>query len=603
LWKYLRWYQFFGLHDELKSRMSEGTYTGNGADNRDLAVTGYKPNMVLVKNSSSATTGNRRSVWSTTESYGDLAGFPGDTPQTAANYIQALQSTGFQVGSGAYANESGATLYWFSFGGSTSGGGSSGSFKMAVGSYTGTGSTKVIGGLAFRPDLVWIKDSSTNAGVFRTSLMPGDLTFFSGSSSADLTGAITSLDSSGFSLGTNAAVNASSNTYYWQAFGNAYNPNTSSGSTDFAVGALVGNSTDNRDVTGMPFQPDLVIARKAVAGSTIFRTSEHVGDSSSTLSATSDGANMIQSFSADGFQLGNPTTLNTLSNVTYWISFKKGTNLSIGSYTGNGVADRDISTPGFQPDLVWIKHTSTQVPIQRSSSLSGDTSQGFTAMANVSDRIKSLTSTGFTLGTTGVNSSGNNYRYIAWRIPPSGSLGVGLVDSGGSTVSAPSFNLASLGFLFECSSTSGLIGQSSQRIRITNTTASPGWTLSIAPSAGTTALWKNAGNTQSYDFNDSTSSGCSDGADADSKGGRMTIDPSVGVLSAQSGCTNANTSLTTGTSFQEGVVDSITLLSASSSAQTNCYWDLTGVGVGQTVPAEQASDSYKLDLTVTVTAS
>jgi hypothetical protein len=127
--------------------------------------------------------------------------------------------------------------------------------------------------------------------------------------------------------------------------------------------------------------------------------------------------------------------------------------------------------------------------------------------------------------------------------------------------------------------------------------------LTIAATGGTTALWGNGGNTVQYDFNDTTTSGCADGADGDSKAGKMSIDASAGTLSPQSGCSNTNVSKGSSSTFNEGTTNSITLLSASASAGTNCYWELTGVGVGQTIPAQQASDSYSINLTVTITAS
>jgi len=577
------------------SKMSEGTYTGDGTDNRNLSVTGYKPSMVMIKNSSLA----RRAVWTAPEAQGDHSLYIGDNSPAGPNIIQALNADGFQLGNSAVTNESGATFYWFSFGGATSATNAAGSFKMAVGSYTGTGAVQSISELGFKPNLIF----ATNAAVLKTSVMPVDLTFYNGNGGADFSGGITSLDSDGFGLGTNAAVNSSGATYYWQAFGGAYNPDTSSGAVDFAVGAINGNGLDNRDINGLPFQPDLIIARKAATGTTSFRTSSHSGDSASSLATTSDGANLIQAFSSDGFQLGNPSTLNVSNNVTYWIAFKEGANLSIDGYTGNSVVDREITSPGFQPDLVWVKHTSTQTAVQRSSAMSGDSSQVFTAAANLSGRIKSFTPNGFTLGNTGVNGSGANYRYIAWKIPASGSLGVGVVDSGGTAVGSPSFNMNTLGFQFDCASTSGSLGVNSQRIRVSNTTSSPAWTLSIAATDGAAALWANAGNTKNYDFNDTTSSGCVDGADGDSNAGRMSIDASVGTLSPQAGCSSSNISQGAGSSFDEGITDSITLISASASADTDCYWDLTDAAIEQAIPAQQASDSYNINLTVTITAS
>jgi hypothetical protein len=186
-----------------------------------------------------------------------------------------------------------------------------------------------------------------------------------------------------------------------------------------------------------------------------------------------------------------------------------------------------------------------------------------------------------------------------------GTLTADTKDSNRVAVSNPSFTMGATSLSFDCQTTSGTIGSNSQRLYVDNPdVADAGWTLTVAATSGTTALWKNAGNTQSYDFNDSTSSGCSDGVDADSKGGRMTIDPSVGVLSADcSSCSTSNITKGSSASFDQGVTDSITLLNAASGSDDIGRWYLTGVNVNQTVPAEQAADAYTVNLTVTVTAS
>ena len=53
--------------------------------------------------------------------------------------------------------------------------------------------------------------------------------------------------------------------------------------------------------------------------------------------------------------------------------------------------------------------------------------------------------------------------------------------------------------------------------------------MSLAGSA-TTAVWDSAGT--DIDFNDAGGSGCTDGGDADSLGGQLTVDPSGGTLAA-----------------------------------------------------------------------
>ncbi len=187
---------------------------------------------------------------------------------------------------------------------------------------------------------------------------------------------------------------------------------------------------------------------------------------------------------------------------------------------------------------------------------------------------------------------------VTWN---NGVLNVDIVDSSGDSVANPSLTMSALSFSFTHQTSTGTLGTSSEKIRITNTTINPQWTLTIAPTEGSTAFWD--GSAADYDFND-PSPNASDGPDADSLGGQMTIDPSGATITPQPGCSTTGLSLGSSTAFNEGSVDSITLISAGSSAATNCYWDLTNVDVSQTIPPEQAvSSDYTLNMTLTITAS
>ena len=186
----------------------------------------------------------------------------------------------------------------------------------------------------------------------------------------------------------------------------------------------------------------------------------------------------------------------------------------------------------------------------------------------------------------------------------SGTLTTDIVDGSGASVSSPGVTLANAPVSFACQSSTGTLGTASQKMRVTNSTSNPAWTLSIAASS-TTATWSQATTTPTlfYDFNDP--GGCSDGADADTLGGQMTITPTSGTIAPQSGCSNTGVSLGSASAFSETgtVVSSITLMNASGSAGTNCYWELSGVGISQQIPGEQTIESYTIPLTVTIVAN
>jgi len=183
----------------------------------------------------------------------------------------------------------------------------------------------------------------------------------------------------------------------------------------------------------------------------------------------------------------------------------------------------------------------------------------------------------------------------------SGSLTVDIVDSGGSSVVSPTVDMDTSSLGFSCQSTAGVFGTSSERIRVENNTGGANWTLTVAATA-TTSVWSTG--SLYFDFNDANGvpNGCTDGGDTDSYAGQMSLNPSVGTLTPEGGCSSTGISKGSSSAFNQGSVDNITLLSASS-AETGCYWDFVGIDVAQQIPAEQQSGNYIIDLVVTITAS
>ena len=195
-----------------------------------------------------------------------------------------------------------------------------------------------------------------------------------------------------------------------------------------------------------------------------------------------------------------------------------------------------------------------------------------------------------------------SFAYNAF-VPAAGALSVDVVDASGVTVASPSLSMSATAASGLCQTTTGTLGVTAQKIRVNNTTLTPGWSLSIAATAGAAGSWSSGGAT--YDFNDPSggTAGCADGADADTLPGQLSVDPSASTITPQSGC--ATTGLTKGTAsaFSQAVADSITLANASVSAATNCFWDIASISLSQKVPELQPSGSYNLLMTVTIVAN
>lgn len=212
------------------------------------------------------------------------------------------------------------------------------------------------------------------------------------------------------------------------------------------------------------------------------------------------------------------------------------------------------------------------------------------------------------VGATGTYSTTARVGNAAWRGQIAAfkeaspiTLTVDMVDGSGATVTSPSVSMSSSSRSFSCQTVTGTLGASTQKIRVNNTTGNPAWTLSIAATSGATASW--SAGTPKYDFNDTTGSGCSDGADADTLAGDLTINPAAGSIAPLTGCTSTGVTLGTSAAFNQGTVDAVTLATGSSSAAINCYWDFTGISLSQTVPATQAAGAYSLGMTLTITAN
>lgn len=187
------------------------------------------------------------------------------------------------------------------------------------------------------------------------------------------------------------------------------------------------------------------------------------------------------------------------------------------------------------------------------------------------------------------------------EIKTTGALSFDIVDAAGATVASPNYGFGSMYQTTVCQATTGTMGTATQKIRITNTAASNGWSASIAASGGPTSMWSRTGGGQNYDYNDPSGSpaGCNSGSDGDGLVGQLRLNPTAATITPQSGCTTTGVSKGSSAGFVQTTTDALTLAYASSSAQTGCYWDITGIGMTQQIPANQPSGAYTIDMTMT----
>jgi hypothetical protein len=199
-------YHYLALTKE-SGALVTGTYTGDDTFGR-LMVVGFKPDLVLLVTESGA--GISRGCIKPSTLAGDAAFYAGYASVT--DCIEALVADGFQVKENG--NKAGSIYHYVALRNMAE--------KFQVGTYQGTGTDYTnVGAVGFSPSAVWIKNATASEqyAVFRQHSQLGDLSdgmyAHDGPTGPDL---VQVLQADGFQVGTNAAVNATGNTYHYMAF-------------------------------------------------------------------------------------------------------------------------------------------------------------------------------------------------------------------------------------------------------------------------------------------------------------------------------------------------------------------------------------------------
>jgi hypothetical protein len=293
------------------------------------------------------------------------------------------------------------------------------------GSFTGTGSSQTISGLPFQPDAVFVKvGGASNADTwFITKDMPATFSFPVRSDLASATNRITAITSTGFSVGTDNAVNQNTLPVFWLAL-------KDDGTGDFSTVSYTGDNTDDKLIF-TAFKPDWSILK---SNSTIVGAQKFAPQASALASPTTsnyasmhfqsgpDRSDLIGFFS-DGMRVSNGSSsggnlINVNAVTHYGVALKNSANFLSSSYTGTGSA-QTIST-SFAPIFINLHATTSQPPVmQYQAAQAANTTNPFDG-AQSTGKITSTTSTGFTLGTdASVNQSGTSYWYmvIGQKVP------------------------------------------------------------------------------------------------------------------------------------------------------------------------------------------
>lgn len=285
-----------------------------------------------------------------------------------------------------------------------------GQARMATGKYTGDGTaSRAIAGVGFAPEVVLIKGVLNQRTVIRTATMTGDASkelTLNGSLEPDH---ILSLDVDGFTVGSDSSVNDNGVVYYWTAFQS--NPG------DMVVGSYVGDAkTDRHITTGFPPAYAIIIGEGTVYATQ--RIADLAANRSYPFSASASNANRIKGFDATGMVIGNNVHVNAAGETYHYIAWAdRDERLKTGMFVGDGTTARDITAPGFQPDLVILQHAAGAFPaVMKTFQLTSEaTLPCDTSPTIVSGGIKKLLPAGFTVGDhVGVNDAGQDMFYVVF---------------------------------------------------------------------------------------------------------------------------------------------------------------------------------------------
>ena len=249
--------------------------------------------------------------------------------------------------------------------------------------YNGTGSAQSITGVGFRPDWLWIKHREDVSNHKLQDVVRGSTKVIgSNENSAEATVAqgVTSFDSDGFSLGTDASVNGTGAAgivaWNWLAGGSQGSSNTSGSinttytsvntTSGFSISKYTGNGVSGATVGhGLGAIPKWIIVKalNTTDNWEVYHTSlgaeKYLELNRTDAQADSTAIWNDTEPTSSVFSIGNNSGVNTNGNpyIAYCFALKRGYS-KFGKYTGNGQSGAgSFIYTGFKPAWVLGKRT------------------------------------------------------------------------------------------------------------------------------------------------------------------------------------------------------------------------------------------------------
>ena len=304
--------------------------------------------------------------------------------------------------------------------------------------YTGTGSSQAItntGNSDLQPDFVWIKNrDGTRDHYVYDSVRGVNKNLFPNLTNAESTddNDLMSYDTDGFTLGGEAGVGASGETFAsWQ-----WKETATAG---FDIVAYTGNGSARTISHSLSAVPNVMIAkgRSKVDGWFVYHHKNTSAPETDFIrldstDATTDNGNVWNDTAPTSsvFTVGidNGVNENTETYIAYLFAEKKGYT-KFGSYTGNGSSSGPMIFTGFKPAWVMLKLTSADnenwvLMDNKRNPFNTTTKQRLRANTNAAEATSGseidLLSNGFKVhdNDAEINSSGATYIYMAFAESP-----------------------------------------------------------------------------------------------------------------------------------------------------------------------------------------
>jgi len=315
--------------------------------------------------------------------------------------------------------------------------------------YTGTGSENAISGIGHQPDWVWLKSRSQVKNHFLQDAVRGITYQLRSNTTAaqnNYSQYVKSIQSDGFTLGTDADINNNGSTYVawnWKAGGGQGSSNTAGSinttytsvntTAGFSICQWSGTSSAATIGHGLGAVPKLIICKDtndtynwgvyhASLGATKYLYLNTTGAQATSTALWNDTTPTSTVFSVGNAGASNASGTNNM--IAYCFAEKTGYS-KFGSYTGNGNADGTFVYTGFKPSFVIFKRATTSgaswciidtVRQPNNTNTLEFPAANLDAAETTGNYQKDFLSNGFKIrsATDNFNKSGDTYIYIAF---------------------------------------------------------------------------------------------------------------------------------------------------------------------------------------------